>query len=85
MQEARDRGFRTGLASIVCLLLLVGILSGCGTEAPDLDLSMYQYRDTRNLVQFVYQAAERVRREGHAAIEYFSKHRSQYLTPDYYL
>jgi hypothetical protein len=46
---------------------------------------MYQYRDTRNLVQFVHQAAERIRREGQAAIEYFSDHRSQYLTPDYYL
>lgn len=46
---------------------------------------MYEYRDTRNLVQFVYGAAEVLRQDGEKGFDYFRSHRELFKTPDYYL
>ena len=70
------------------LLLLVTItifVSGCGNKYENLDLSMYRYRDTKNLVRFVYDAAQKLQQNGLESLEYFEKNRDKYNTKDYYL
>ncbi|MDD3626400.1 MAG: cache domain-containing protein [bacterium] len=69
--------------SIVILSLL--IFSGCQNKYSQLDLSMYQYRDTKNLVKFVYDASLLVERDGMKSIEYFKANRDLYSNPDHYL
>jgi len=73
-------GVATGL--LVLLALLVG---GCRGRYDDLDLTMYRYRDTRNLVKFVYDASRVLSREGMGGLSSFPSHREQYRTTDYYL
>lgn len=58
---------------------------GCQSEHRELDLGMYQYRDTRDLVRFVYDAALELRKEGTQGIRNFRNVRSQYRTRNYYL
>lgn len=36
------------------LLFIAIIISGCKSKYEDLDLTMYQYRDTKNLVKLGY-------------------------------
>ena len=45
------------LPLIIILIFLVLFLAGCSKKYDNLDLSMYKYRDTKNLVKFVYDAA----------------------------
>ncbi len=75
------------LSFLYCCLffLTVSLCSGCSDRTAPLDLSMYQYRDTRNLVTFVYNAAEIVRRDGMKSIPYFRSNYNRYRTPDFYL
>ncbi|MBN1255833.1 MAG: cache domain-containing protein [Deltaproteobacteria bacterium] len=67
------------------LLVLVIFVSGCKSKYRDLDLSMYQYRDTRDLVKFVYDASLILKKEGMNNLAYFRNNRTLYNTPDYYL
>jgi len=51
----------------------------------DLDLSMYQYRETRDLVKFVYDASLKLETEGMGSLVYFQNNRKLFKTPNYYL
>ena len=50
-----------------------------------LDLSIYDYRDTKDLVKFVYDASLILREEGLESLAYFRDNRALFNTPDYYL
>lgn len=65
--------------------LLVLLTAGCAEESRRPDLGAYQYRDTRNLVKFVHDAARRLEQHGEASLDYFRRHRDLYKTPDTYL
>jgi len=67
------------------LMVLLGLLSGCKSKYGDLDLTMYQYRDTKNLVRFVYDASLILSREGISSLAYFQNDRARFSTPEYYL
>ncbi len=67
------------------LVLLSLFVSGCQSRYEDLDLSAYQYRDTKNLVKFVYDAALILKKDGMRGLQYIKDHRALYLTPDRYL
>ena len=66
-------------------IFLLVLLPGCSGKYDELDLSVYMYRDTRNLVRFVYDAACIVETEGDAAIEYFKNNRTDYCSENYYI
>ncbi len=78
---------RTGFRPLVVFLVLFVLfpLSGCERKKRDIDLSMYLYRDTKDLVRFVYDASKILEKKGMTAIEEFRQNISQYRTPDYYL
>ena len=61
------------------------IISGCQSKYEDLDLSMYQYRDTKNLVKFVYDASLILKKDGIKSLAYFLNNRDKFNTTDYYL
>jgi hypothetical protein len=67
------------------VLMLVIFVSGCKSKYEDLDLSMYQYRDTRDLVKFVYDASLILKKDGMNSLAYFRNNRQLFKTPDYYL
>jgi hypothetical protein len=60
-------------------------ISGCESRYEDLDLSVYQYRDTKDLVKFVYDASLVLKKKGLKGLQYFRDHRDLYVTPDHYL
>jgi hypothetical protein len=60
-------------------------ISGCESRYKDLDLSCYQYRDTKDLVKFVYDASLIVKKDGLKSLSYFRNNRKLYNKPDYYL
>ncbi|MBN2016586.1 MAG: cache domain-containing protein [Candidatus Cloacimonetes bacterium] len=61
------------------------LFSGCTGKYDELDVSMYHYRDTKNLVKFVYDAAKILEKEGLAGLEYFHENREHFRTKDTYL
>jgi hypothetical protein len=67
------------------LLMLVIFVSGCKSKYRDLDLTMYQYRDTKDLVKFVYDASLILKKDGMNSLAYFRNNRTLFHTPDYYL
>ena len=67
------------------LLMLVIFLSGCQSKYEDLDLTVYQYRDTKDLVKFVYDAALLLKKDGLKSLDYFQNNRNLFNTPDHYL
>ncbi len=67
------------------LVLLSLCLSGCESRYDDLDLSVYQYRDTKDLVKFVYDASLIVKKDGLKGLEQIRASRNLYSTPDRYL
>ena len=67
------------------LIIILIFISGCETRYKDLDLTVYQYRDTKDLVKFVYDASLRVRKDGLKSLEYFRSNRKLLFTPDRYL
>jgi hypothetical protein len=69
---------------ITLVLIAVIYLPGC-SRYKDLDLSMYQYRDTKDLVKFVYDAASMLEEGGTNSLEDFRNNRARYNTKDYYL
>jgi len=69
----------------VLLLMLVIFICGCKSKYRDLDLTMYQYRDTKDLVKFVYDASLILKKEGMTSLSYFQNNRTLFHTPDYYL
>jgi len=69
----------------VLLLTLVVSMPGCTSRYEKLDLSMYDYRDTKDLVKFVYDASLILREDGLESLAYFRDNRALFNTPDYYL
>jgi hypothetical protein len=69
----------------IFFLVLVTFVSGCKSKYRDLDLSMYQYRDTKDLVKFVYDASLILKKDGMKSLDYFRNNRKLFHTPDYYL
>jgi hypothetical protein len=67
------------------LLMLIIFVSGCKSKYRDLDLSMYKYRDTKDLVKFVYDASLILEKDGMKSLAYFQNNRKLFHTPDYYL
>ncbi|MBO8092300.1 MAG: cache domain-containing protein [Prosthecochloris sp.] len=61
------------------------LLSGCTSRYDDLDLSAYEFRDTRNLVRFVYDASLILEQEGLSSLGYFRDNYTRYNTSDRYL
>jgi hypothetical protein len=80
-----DRTRPAGKGFMALLLLLVLAISGCENNNDNLNVSIYQYRDTRNLVKFAHDAAQIVKRDGMKSLAYFKANRELYRTPDYYL
>jgi hypothetical protein len=76
--------YRMAAFSTICLFLSV-VISGCDKRYQDMDLSVYQYRDTRELVRFVYDASLILKKNGLKRLEYFRENRHLYCTPDRYL
>jgi len=60
-------------------------ISGCESKYENLDLSIYQYRDTKDLVKFVYDASLILKKDGLKSLDYFRNHRSLYYSPERYL
>ncbi len=69
----------------VILLMLAIFMSGCKSKYEDLDLTVYQYRDTKDLVKFVYDAALILKKDGLKSLDYFRNNRNFFNTPEYYL
>jgi len=65
-------------------IAMLVLSSGCRDDSGDLDLSMYEYRDTRNLVRFVHEAAVRIQSD-EDGLQAVMSDRSRYLTRDFYL
>ncbi len=82
--EMRMMRFRAAASSIICLLLSV-VICGCESRNEEIGLSVYQYRDTRELVKFVYDASLIVKRNGLKSLKYFRDNRGLYGSPDRYL
>jgi hypothetical protein len=64
--------------------LTILLILGCKTGYKDLNLSVYQYQDTKNLVRFVYKASLLLKKEGLKSIEIF-KNDKYYNHNEYYL
>ncbi len=67
------------------LLMTVSFISGCQNKYEDLDLTMYEYRDTKDLVRFVYNAALILEKDDMKSLDYFRNNRNLFKTKDYYL
>ena len=61
------------------------MLLSCTATHDQINLNMYEYRDTRNLVKFTVTAAKRVEEEGMRAISNFQENRSEYQKSNFYL
>jgi len=70
---------------IMIILFLTIFMSGCQSKYDDLDLTAYSYRDTKNLVRFVYDAALRIEKDGMKSLNYFKNNRDLYRTENHYL
>jgi len=75
---------RAGVASVL-LLLVIGAAPACRSRYADLDLSCYSYRDTRRLVQHVYDAARLLQEEGLAGLTQFRERSGRFRTDEFYL
>ena len=71
--------------TLLLFALLLQMTAGCASRYDDLDLSAYQYRDTRNLVTFVYDARHILEQEGLSALDYFRANDDHYATEEHYL
>jgi len=67
------------------IVFLSIFILGCESRYEKLDLSVYQYRDTKDLVKFVYDASLILKKDGLKSLEYFRNNRKLNYTPDYYL
>ncbi len=83
MNLLKHRGLFVVIPSL--LLILLFVVSGTGRKYDNLDLSMYEYRDTKELVRFVYDAALRLKRDGMKSLDYFRKNRKLFNRKNHYL
>ncbi len=68
----------------ILVFLINSIFFGCNKNYRNLDLSIYQYQDTKNLVRFVYNASLLLKKDGLQAIKTF-KHKKYYSKNENYL
>jgi len=85
--NARLRFSKTSAPMLFAVLIATFLLlAGCSSDESDApDLSAYEYRDTRDLVRFTYDAAQILKSDGLKSLDYFRANRSHYRTPDFYL
>lgn len=72
------------LLKFIIIVLFLSILS-CNNPFEEIDLSVYQYRDTRNLVKFVYNAFILFQEKDTLAIDYFVENRDLFKKGDFYV
>ena len=73
------------IKSLLTVALPLFLLNSCVSGQNDLDLSAYEYRDTKNLVKFVYDAAKILEQKGIKAFSHFNSNRKLYRLNNYYL
>jgi hypothetical protein len=61
------------------------LISGCESRYENLDISVYQYRDTKDLVKFVYDASQMIKKDGLKSVEFFKNNSQMHHAPDRYL
>lgn len=82
MRELKKRNF---VFTLLIFSILAAFTLGCKDRYKDLDLSMYQYRDTKKLVRFVYDASLRLKKDGMKSLDHFRENRNLYNTKEHYL
>jgi len=65
--------------------LVLLVLYGCSSKYEELDLTMYQYRDTQKLVKFVFDASRFIQENGKEGLDYLRNNRNQFNSENYYL
>ena len=67
------------------MLFILSLVFGCKDQYKDIDVSMYQYRDTKQLIRFVYNASIKLKKDGMKGIDYFRAHRELFNSKGHYL
>ncbi|KQC11772.1 MAG: calcium:proton antiporter [Candidatus Cloacimonas sp. SDB] len=70
---------------LTLLFLTLLILTSCNNQYDELNLEAYQYRDTRELVKFVYQSALKFEAGGPNRLKHFQNNRNLYQNDNFYL
>lgn len=76
---------KNSLQLLLFSLFILIFATSCRDKFEDLNLDVYQYRDTKNLVKFVYDNARLLEQNGTAQIDFFKANRSRYCHDGYYL
>jgi hypothetical protein len=71
--------------NIIKIFFVLLLLTSCQPKYEELNLEIYQYQDTKNLVKFVYDCAVSLQKNGNEQIKYFMKHRDEFVDENYYL
>jgi len=71
--------------ALLFLIILMLTATSCDYSQTDIDLSRYEFRDTKKLVKFAYHAAEIIRKKGITCIDSFKKNRDNFGNNDFYL
>ena len=71
--------------SILILFIIVLTFLSCDNKQTSLDLSMYEYRDTKKLVKFAYDAAQLIKEKGLKGIDILKQNRKKYSRENLYL
>jgi len=66
-------------------MLSVLLTLGCTGKRDEIDVSMYQYQDTKDLVRFVHNASLILKKGGMNSLDYFKKHPKLFKKKNYYL
>src|SRR4051812_37799764 len=92
MTSARAQSLSRGARARACQLLLVMLAAtitlpgfASAQERSHAPLSQYAYKDTKNLVTLVEDAAKLMERDGDKAFEQFAVQDSRWLNDDYYM
>jgi hypothetical protein len=73
------------IIKLLYFVIFLVLLTSCSDKYKKLNLDIYQYRDTKNLVKFVFDAAELLRKNGSEQIAEFRENRENYKFEGYYL
>ena len=88
MNRYSETNYRTTIRIVFVALFMAiqaGFLAGCENRYEKLNLGVYQYRDTRDLIKFVYDASQILKKDGLKSLGFFRANRTLYITPDSYL
>lgn len=70
---------------LILVILTFLVLTSCESRYKDLNLNLYEYRDTKNLVKFIYDSAQLLKQNGSQQIQTFIQNRENYKFEGYYL